>query len=72
MTARAETIVLLVASAALVALVLFGDTSSKSGIVYATWPEQECRHVKPAHRFDCDHLPEVIDDIIWVSEEWRP
>ena len=43
----------------------------RHGIVYATWPEQECRHVEPSRRFDCDNLPDTFD-IEWVSEEWRP
>ena len=76
MTARAESIVFLAVLAVAIALfvalamVSFGETSH--GTVWATWPDQECRHVEPEHRFDCDRLPLVIDDIVWVSEEWKP
>ena len=40
------------------------------GFVYATWPDQECRHVEP-ERFSCDNLPDRFE-IVWVSREWRP
>ena len=42
-----------------------------TGIVYATWPDEVCRHVEPP-KFSCDNLPLVIDDIVWVSPEWKP
>ena len=48
------------------------ETDKDRGIVYALWPNQECRHVEPAARFSCDNLPPIIDDIVWVSREWKP
>ena len=46
------------------------NADKQLGIVYALWPDQECRHVEPA-RFSCDNLPDRFE-IVWVSREWRP
>ena len=58
---------------ALVALIAIGrfNLNQDHGVVYATWPDEVCRHVEPK-RFSCDDLPPVIDDIVWVSPEWKP
>ena len=46
------------------------EADKDRGIVYALWPDQECRHVEPT-RFSCDNKPDIFE-IVWVSREWKP